>query len=65
MNFEKFHEAITKQQISEKIVNEEVIRGLYDRFKKDEYNIDYRAFLKHLKDFELQSDYTKVEEKKP
>ncbi|CAD8080654.1 unnamed protein product [Paramecium primaurelia] len=64
VNFERFSEAIQKLQISEKIVNDEIIKKFYDKFKKDEYQIDYRNFLKNVKEFELQSQYVQKEEKK-
>jgi Ca2+-binding EF-hand superfamily protein len=60
LNFEKFQSVVKKLQISDKIINEDDIRKIYDEFKQDEHHFDYKKFLTHLSEFQLFSEHLEV-----
>jgi hypothetical protein len=53
LSFGKFEGVIKKMQVDSKIISEEDIRVLFDKFKEKDDHLDYRQFVQHLKDFEL------------
>ena len=56
LNFEKLDNNLRRLGFSEERINKESMKSIFERYKLDDHNFNYRKFLKDIKEFEFKPD---------